>query len=90
VWYKRNFVNSENFVHTQNVESFNNYLKHEIKKRKGVRTCDQEEFLVEMVWFWNNKQKIFENLIELIKKYFFFFNFGRRNFVLIYLRRFFY
>ncbi|KAM0674369.1 hypothetical protein GVAV_001982 [Gurleya vavrai] len=32
--HKFNFVNPINSVHTQHVESFNNALKYEIKKRK--------------------------------------------------------
>lgn len=67
VCHKYNFVDPITRVHIQNVENFNNYIKHEIKKRKGVRTVERAEFLVEMVWCWNNKFDLLNSLFELIK-----------------------
>lgn len=67
VCHKYMFVNELNGVNTQAVESFNNVLKYEIKKRKGIRTCDRGKFLVEMVWKWNNKNKLWDAVLELIK-----------------------
>lgn len=67
VCHKYNFVNPTNGVHTQNIESFNNFLKHEIKKRKGVRTVDREEFCDEVTWLWNNKKQKLIRLFSLIK-----------------------
>jgi transposase-like protein len=48
VCHKYNFVDRLPGVYTQAVESFNNMIKHEIKKRKGVRTADREMFLAEL------------------------------------------
>jgi hypothetical protein len=45
-------------VNTQGVESLNNGLKREIKKRKGVRTLDRQKILSECVWRWNNKRDL--------------------------------
>lgn len=67
VCHKYNFIHPVSGVHTQHVESFNNVLKIEIKKRKGVLTCERSEFLSEMVWKWNNKKDLLENLINIIK-----------------------
>lgn len=67
VCHKYTFVNRIDNVHTQAVESFNNCVKLEIKKRKGVWTTLRNEFLDEFTWCWNNKQNLFESLIELIK-----------------------
>lgn len=67
VCHKYSFINGETGVNTQGVESFNNIIKCEIKKRKGVHTIDRTEFLVEMCWFFNNRDNIFLKLLELIK-----------------------
>jgi hypothetical protein len=67
VCHKTNLINPETLVHTQNVESFNNYLKCEIKKRKGIKTINSKEFLIEIFWFWNNKSDILAGIMELIK-----------------------
>ncbi|KCZ76446.1 hypothetical protein H311_02556 [Anncaliia algerae PRA109] len=41
VCYKYSFINKENGAHTQHVESINNSIKNEIKKRRGARKVDQ-------------------------------------------------
>ncbi|MGL6008787.1 MAG: hypothetical protein ACRC1D_04950 [Culicoidibacterales bacterium] len=67
VCHKYWFVNPENGVHTQHVESFNSYIKFQIKKRKGVKTYLRSSFLTEIVWKWNNKNNLFDALLLLIK-----------------------
>lgn len=67
VCHKYSFVNQLTGVHTQNVEAFNNVLKTEIKKRMGIKTVNREEFLTEIVWRWNNKENIFNALMDLLK-----------------------
>lgn len=67
VCHKYEFINAVSRVHTQNVESFNNCLKYQIKIRKGVRTIDRSEFLSEVTWMWNNKDCRFKKILDLIK-----------------------
>ena len=67
VCHKYMFVDREANVHTQHVESFNNCLKYEIKKRKGVKTINRAAFLSEQVWKWNNKTNMLDNIFKLIK-----------------------
>jgi hypothetical protein len=54
-------------VNTQAVESFNNALKLEIKRRKGIKTNDREKFLVEFCFYWNNRDEFAEAVFDLIK-----------------------
>ncbi len=65
--HKYEFVNRESGVHTQHVESFNNILKYSIKNKKGVLTDFRGKFLKEECFFWNNKERIIEALLDLIK-----------------------
>lgn len=67
VCHKYEFINKLTGAQTQAVESFNNCIKYEIKNRKGVRTCDRELFLVEVVWKFNNKVNRFASLLSVIK-----------------------
>lgn len=67
VCHKYEFVNSLTGVNTQAVESFNNIIKYEIKKRKGVKTNERAEFLKEICWLYNNKDNILEKLFEILK-----------------------
>lgn len=67
VCHKYNFVDKDTMVNTQGVESFNNVIKIEIKKRKGVKTYQRGDLLVEIIWKWNNKYELLGKLIELIK-----------------------
>ena len=67
VCHKYNFVNPVNGVHTQSVESFNNSVKLEIKRRKGVRHYHRESFLKEFCWKFNNKNSRLEKILEILK-----------------------
>lgn len=67
VCHKYNFVNPSNSTNTQTVESFNNMIKYEIKKRKGVLTTKRQEFLNEICFFYNNKNNILAHIISLLK-----------------------
>lgn len=55
ICHKYEFVNSVTGAHTQGIESFHNELKREIKKRKGIKTCDREVFLKEFCFYFNNR-----------------------------------
>ncbi|KCZ82445.1 hypothetical protein H312_00103, partial [Anncaliia algerae PRA339] len=61
------FVNKSSKAHTQSVESFNNLIKYEIKKRKGIITNKRQRFLNELCWRFNNIRDRFEKILELIK-----------------------
>lgn len=67
VCHKYRFVDGLTGAQTQAVESFNNLLKAEIKKRKGVRTNDRADFLVEFVWKFNNRCNRFNALLSLLE-----------------------
>lgn len=66
VCHKFNFITEEG-INTQSVESFNNCIKMEIKKRKGVLTIKREVFLKEFCFKFNNRGKLLEAVIEVIK-----------------------
>lgn len=67
VCHKANFVDVSTGVHTQNVESFNNCLKYQIKLRKGIKTEKRPDFLIEFIWKWNNKIALLESYFRIIK-----------------------
>jgi transposase-like protein len=67
VCHKYEFVNSETGVNTQAVESFNNELNLEIKRKKGIATNKRPEFLEEFVWKFNNGSRRFLRIWELLK-----------------------
>ncbi|KAG0426441.1 hypothetical protein DMUE_5966, partial [Dictyocoela muelleri] len=54
VCHKYNFVNRETGVNTQAIESCNNCLKSEIKKRMGVLTVKRDMFLKEFCFIFNH------------------------------------
>lgn len=66
VCHKYEFI-TENGVNTQKVESFNNSIKLEIKKRKGVLTTKRDAFLKEFCFIQNNKTNLLNALFYLIK-----------------------
>lgn len=55
VCHKYEFVNSETSANTHAVESFNNELNLDIKRRKGVKTHKRPEFLNEYTWKFNTQ-----------------------------------
>jgi transposase-like protein len=67
VCHKYEFVNYETGVNTQAVESFNNCLKLEIKKLKGVEVEKRDLFLKEVCFLFNNKGNVFDAVCGLIK-----------------------
>lgn len=67
VCHKYNFVSPITGIHTQAIESFHNELKLSIKRRKRVKTNLREKFLGEFIWLFNNKNNLFQQLINLIK-----------------------
>lgn len=67
VCHKYNFINHDNNVNTQAVESFNNLIKRKIKERMGVETFSRTRFLNEICWFYNNSTNILSATFNLIK-----------------------
>lgn len=67
VCHKRAFINFETGANTQAVESFNNEVKLEIKRRKGILTTKRSEFLKEFVWRFNHKESRFAKIWEMLK-----------------------
>jgi transposase len=65
--HKYNFVDYENLVHTQNIESYNNKIKLRIKKMKGIKKSAIEDFLNEFMWLDNFKENCFEKTLSLFK-----------------------
>ncbi|KCZ79342.1 hypothetical protein H312_03264 [Anncaliia algerae PRA339] len=66
VCHKYNFINKINGCNTQAVEAFNNELKLEIKRRKGVLTSSRGDFLKEFTWLFNNKKDRFKRILKMI------------------------
>ncbi|KCZ75780.1 hypothetical protein H311_03232, partial [Anncaliia algerae PRA109] len=65
VCHKYNFINKVNGCNTQAVEAFNNELKLEIKRRKGVLTSSRGDFLKEFTWLL--KKDRFKRILKMIK-----------------------
>ncbi|KAG0425453.1 hypothetical protein DMUE_6031 [Dictyocoela muelleri] len=66
VCHKYNFVDPTTGVHTQHVESFNNKLKYEIKKRRGILNDKKGEFLQYFLFCDFFKEKTFGKLLEIL------------------------
>ena len=49
--HKYHFVDPQTQVHTQNVESFNNKIKYQIKMAKGVPDHFRSDFITEFIFF---------------------------------------
>jgi transposase-like protein len=67
VTHKYEFVNHVTGVNTQAVEAFNNELKQEIKKRKGIKTESRGVFLKEFCFYFNNRSNFLSAVLDLIK-----------------------
>jgi hypothetical protein len=67
VVHKYHFINPVTAAHTQNVESFNNSLKLEIKRRKGIKTENRQCFLDEFTLLFNNKNNRIDKIKDIIK-----------------------
>ena len=70
VCHKYEFKDPITGVHTQHVKNYINRIKMEIKKRKGIKSGQQYDYLFEIVWQLNFSNCEFEKLFRLINKYF--------------------
>jgi len=59
-------VDPQTQVHTQNVESFNNKIKYQIKMAKGVPDHFRSDFITEFIFFDTFKDFLFEKIMEII------------------------
>lgn len=71
VVHKDNFVDPLTGVHTQEVESAWSQLKYHVKREKGIRRADIQNFLNEEMWRqWSGLGTVFENIIPVIARYY--------------------
>lgn len=71
VVHKNNFVDPLTGVHTQEVESTWSQLKYHVKREKGIRRADIQDFLNEEMWRqWSGLGTVFENIIPVIAQYY--------------------
>lgn len=67
ITHKYNFVDPITGVHTQQVESFNNKIKTDIKTQRGVRKNLRENFLSFFSFLDTFKDNAFEKILLLLK-----------------------
>ncbi|KAG0441583.1 hypothetical protein DMUE_0937 [Dictyocoela muelleri] len=67
ICHKYNFVEPTTGINTQAVESFNNEVNLEIKRRKGIKTELRQEYLNEFIWKFNNKKERLHIILSIIK-----------------------
>lgn len=70
VVHNDNFVDPLTGIHTQEAESPLARLKYHVKREKGIRAADIQDFLNEQMWrVWKGLDAVFENASDLIKNY---------------------
>ena len=70
VVHRANFVDPLTGIHTQEIESAWSRLKYYIKREKGIRALDVQDFLNEEMWRqWRGLDSVFQNVITLITRY---------------------
>lgn len=71
VVHQNNFVDPLTGVHTQEIESAWARLKYYVKREKGIRQLDLQDFLDEQMWRdWRGLDAVFDNIIALIPNYY--------------------
>lgn len=69
ITHKYNFIDPITGIHTQNVESYNNKIKSDIKAQRGVRRNDRQDFLNLFVFIDTLKENAFDVILDLLKVY---------------------
>ena len=65
------FVDPRTGIHTQEAESAWSRLKYHVKREKGIRRADTQEFLNEQMWRdWRGLDNVFSNVIVMIRRYY--------------------
>lgn len=71
VVHQNHFVDPLTGIHTQEVESAWSQLKYHIKRERGIRQLDVQDFLNEEMWRqWRGLNSVFTNLILIIPRYY--------------------
>lgn len=71
VVHQNNFVDPRTGIHTQEAESAWARLKYHIKREKGIRRGDVEDFLKEQMWRdWRGLDNVFNNCIVILRNYY--------------------
>lgn len=71
VVHKDHFVDPRTGIHTQEVESAWSRLKYHIKRERGIRHFDLQDFLDEEMWRqWRGLDSVFNNAIQVISGYY--------------------
>lgn len=71
VVHQNNFVDPLTGIHTQEAESAWARLKYYVKKERGIRREDLQDFLDEQMWRdWRGLDAVFTNVIALLSHYY--------------------
>lgn len=65
--HKFHFVDPATGIHTQNVESYNNKIKYDIKTQRGVRRDQRQKFLNLFMFIDTYKETAMDKLLEILK-----------------------
>lgn len=67
VVHKDHFVDPRTGIHTQEVESTWSQLKYHVKRERGIRRLDLQDFLNEEMWRqWRGQDAVLPNIIQII------------------------
>ena len=71
VVHQNNFVDPVTGVHTQEAESAWARAKYHVKREKGIRQGDVQDFLDEHMWRdWRGLEAVFENVLAILPTYY--------------------
>lgn len=71
VVHQNNFVNPVTGVPTQEAESAWARVKYHVKREKGIRQGDIQDFLDEQMWRdWRGLKSVFENVLAIVPTYY--------------------
>ena len=72
VVHQNNFVDPVTGIHTQEAESAWARLKYYVKREKGIRQADVQDFLDEQMWRdWRGLNAVFVNVLALVSNYYY-------------------
>ena len=69
--HQHNFVDPLTGIHTQESEAPWSRLKYYVKRERGIRSEDLQDFLEEQMWRdWKGLNAVFENVIAVLSHYY--------------------